>query len=194
MVGDDGDVARSDAGLHRGTDRPCGRHHCAGGDDLAVLRRDDCRSLPGHREDSRGASPRRRARAVLRLDDERVRTVLRGAARLRVVLHAHAGAEQLALVPPDEGSGARVPVDPGSGHDRLDRGRPARRHARARGDGDADATRRRRVVAARAILLRSPPYTADAESPRLDGGRASVSRRWACFANGRSRSSCSARF
>ena len=100
-----------------------------------------------------------------------VRTVLRGAARLRVVLHAHAGAEQLALLPPDEGSGARVPVDPGSGYDRVDRGRPARRHARARGDGGADATRRRRVATARAILLRSPPYTADAESPRLDGGR-----------------------
>ena len=41
---------------------------------------------------------------LLRLDADHVRPVLRRAARLHAVLHADAGAEQLALVPPDERS------------------------------------------------------------------------------------------
>ena len=39
----------------------------------------------------------------------RVRPVLRGAARLRALLHADAGAQQLALVPSDEGPGREFP-------------------------------------------------------------------------------------
>ena len=44
-------------------------------------------------------APRRRAAALLRLDADRLRHVLSGAARLHALLHADAGADQLALVP-----------------------------------------------------------------------------------------------
>ena len=61
LVGDDGHVARPDARLLRRADRPGGRHHGAGGDDLAVLRRHDRRPIPRDREDPRCAASRRRA-------------------------------------------------------------------------------------------------------------------------------------
>ena len=71
---------------------------------------------------------------------------------------------QLALVPPDERPGARVPADPRARHDRLDRRRPRHRHARARGDRRADADRGRRArscsACSRFVLPHTPPHAA----------------------------------
>ena len=96
MVGDDGNLARPDARLLWRADRARRGHDGAGGDDLPVLRRHDCGSFPRHRKDPCGTAPDRRRDPVLWLDDERVWPVLRGAAGVRPVLHADAGAQQLA--------------------------------------------------------------------------------------------------
>ena len=125
------------------------RHHRAGGDDLAVLRRHGRRPVHGDRADPRRAARRRRRRALLRVDADGLRPLLRRAARLHALLHADAGAEQLAVVPPDERSRARVSADPRARHDRLDRRGAVHRHARPRGDGDAAAA----SPAAGSILL-----------------------------------------
>ena len=79
-----------------------------------------------HRAHPRRAARRGRRDPASRLDADYVRPVLRRAARVRAVLYADAGADQLALVPSDAGSRARVPVDSRTGNDRLDRRRPVR--------------------------------------------------------------------
>ena len=87
----------------------CG-HHRAGGDDLAVLRRHGRRSVPRHRAHPRGAARRSAASCC---SSPRLQTTF-GAfygvlLALHAVLHADAGAEQLALVPPDERSRREFP-------------------------------------------------------------------------------------
>ena len=107
VVRDDGHVPAADAAVLRAAERPGLQHDGAGGDRLAVLRRHGRRPVLRHREDPRGAAPGRRRAAlfyVSTLTD--FGDVLPGAARLHALLHADAGADQLALVPPDDGSRA----------------------------------------------------------------------------------------
>ena len=92
--------------------------------------------------------------AVLRVDAHRLRDVLPGAARLHALLHADAGADQLAVVPPDAGSRARVSRHPRSRHHRLDRGGVRHQRAACRTDGAAVPRRSRRVGPAGAFLAR----------------------------------------
>ena len=185
-----------DAAVLRRADRAGVRHDGDGGDDLAVLRRHGRRPLLRHRAHPRRAAPRRRRRAVLRRPRRpRFGAFYARAARLHALLHADAGADQLALVPPDERSGARVPADPRARHDRLDRRRARHRHARPRGDGDADADRRRRLGAARPLLPRAAAHAAaqPAAAARDAARRARPRRAASCCSERSFACSCSAR-
>ena len=71
------------------------------------------------------------------------------AARLCLVLHADAGADEFAVVPSDARSRQRIPARPALGHDRLDRGRLCRQLPRCRQRGDAVPYRRHRLGGAR---------------------------------------------
>ena len=103
-----------------------------------------------------------------------LRRVLRRAARLHALLHADAGAEQLAVVPPDDAIPAREfpPIRVLGTIGWIVAGL-AHRHARARGDGDAAADRRRRRRSCSALFCLALPHT-----PPLEKATASA-RRWA---------------
>ena len=99
---------------------------------------------------ARGAAPRRRRSLLFYASTQTTfGAVLRRAARLHALLHADAGADQLALVPPDDGSRARVPGDPRARHDRLDRRRARHRLARPRSDGACRCS----IAAAGSVVL-----------------------------------------
>ena len=116
--------------------------------------------------------------AVPRLDADRVRPALRRAARLHAVLHADAGAQQLAVVPPDDRPGPRVPGRARARHDRLDRRRPDHRHARTRGHRGADAAGGGRLGRARPVLAGAAAHAAaEARAPADAAATCSASTR-----------------
>ena len=162
---DDGDLARVSR-LFRRADRPDLRHHRAGGDDLAVLRRDDCRPLLCD-----AAAPCRppcsgRAGHSLRVDAHDVLAALHGHPGPYALLHADARADEFSVVPADAGSRPRVPADPRPRHDRLDRRRPSGRHDGRRSHVNAAAARRRWVVRARRVLSRASAYASTENGSR----------------------------
>ena len=161
----------------RRADRPGLRHHGAGGDDLAVLRRHGRRPVLRHRAAAGGAAPGRRGGAAAGLDADGVRPALRRAARLHAVLHADAGAQQLAVVPPDDRPRQRVPGRARARHDRLDRRRPHRRHAGPRSHRGAAAAGRRRFARARPVLAGAAAHPAAAAGASSDAGRRARPRR-----------------
>ena len=165
MVRDDGDLARV-AGIFRRADWTHLRDDGAGGDDFAVLRRHDRRSFFCDAAIARGAAPGRRRSAVLRVDAKRLLAFVRGGAHPHPVLHADARAHQLAVVPADARSRTRVSSRPRPWHDRVDCGRPRRRHAGRRGDRAADAARRRGIDPDGDVLSASPAYPTAVERPR----------------------------
>ena len=193
-----------DAAFLRRADRPRLRHDGAGGDDLAVLRRHGRRSLLLHRAHPRCAAHRRRRRPVLRLDADDLRRRSTACFSSTPLLHADAGADQLALVPADERSRARVSADSRARHDRLDRRRPGHRHAGARGDRRPIAHRRRRLACPRPVLPRAAAHAAAAaggiqardlarhpRARRAEAARRTIVRRSSCSARSWSASRCS---
>ena len=95
---------------------------------------------------------------VLRVHADDVRAVLHRAARLHAVLHADARVEQLAVVPPHVGSGARVPRRPCARHDRVDRCRRRHRLAGPGSDGGSAAHRGGQLGRARAVFAGASAY------------------------------------
>ena len=97
-------------GFTDAADRPRLRRDGDRGDHLAVLRRHDRRSLLRHRAAARGPAPgrRRRCSTSLSTPDARSASFYAAAHRLHALLHADAGADQLALVPPRAGPGHAI--------------------------------------------------------------------------------------
>src|SRR5215204_855973 len=97
-------LARTDARLHWRTDWPRCRDDGARGDDLAVFRWYDRRSIPGDRTYSRDVARCRRADSAVGLHPNPVRTLLCRPPRVRTVLHADIGPQQLVVIPADDKS------------------------------------------------------------------------------------------
>ena len=140
--------------------RPGLQHDGAGGDGLAVLRRARRRPVLRDRADPGLSAPARRRAALLRVDADGLRSVLRGPARLHAVLHADAGAEQLAVVPSDARPGQGVSAGARLGHDRLDRRRLRHQLSECQQRRAAVPCRGHRLGRARAVCVRAAAYSA----------------------------------
>ena len=112
--------------------------------------------------------------ALLRVDADGLRSVLRGPARLHAVLHADAGAEQLAVVPSDARPGQGVSAGARLGHDRLDRRRLRHQLSECQQHRAAVPCRGHRLGRAGAVCVRTPAHSAG--QTRAQGFRARHSR------------------
>jgi hypothetical protein len=176
MVRDHGHLSGPDAQVLGDTDRVRVWRHCPRGDDLAVLRRDDRRSLPGHRAGAGAAASRRRTSDVRGLASRDLRRILPAARRLRAVLHADARAHELAVVRPYERAGPGVPRGAGARHDRLDRGRTVGRAAAHRADGRPTPDRGLGIGRARTVLAGVAPHATACCGARVEATRRPRSR------------------
>ena len=160
VVRDHGNVPGPGAEFQRNTDRTRLRRDRDRGDDLAVLRRDDRRSILRYRARPRGTASRRRGAPIRRVPRQFVWHLLPVADRVCAVLHADAGAQQLVVVRPPAQPGARIPASPGAGNGRVDRGGTTRWATGTRAHGDSAASGGRRVARARRLLHGVATHTA----------------------------------
>ena len=134
------------------------QHDGAGGDGVAVLRRHGRRPVLRNREDPGHAAHRWRAAALLRLHAHGFRALLSCPPDLHALLHADAGPDQLAVVPPDAKPGEGVSRHSRARHHRLDRRGPHHRRgcaSRARRSSSSSRQAPRRCSASTACSCRT---------------------------------------